>query len=330
MTARPTELARRPLLSADGQRFTAWATLGLCLTLSILRRGDGWGGDSVDYIASARDLSAESRLPPGLPLLLAPFTGSMFTMRLLMLAASLALIVCMWLAAMKLGGWRSAAVAGGLMLASPFLTGGSPIMSDSLGALLIVGALLALLHGRDRLAAVLAGLSAWTRLVHVVFAVALPRRVWPVAGAVIGALVAWQLLVKDSLLGYSSEQASWAPGHIFGHGVWYELGGNPAPEANVVYFPAVLLGLHGSLIFPGAALVGVWGMLRHGGDAARFAGLTVLATVAVYLPYYFQSARFMLPACAVLTVYAASAVTGVLDRDPVEHDIEQPVRGVGP
>ncbi len=290
-------------------RAGAWATLIITVGVTIIERhATGLGGDAIDYIDAAKHLSGSSRFPPGFPLLLAPLTGSWWAMEALTLAVAVGLVAAIWWAAVKVGGWRSGVAASALMLLSPgIVEGGSAVMSDRLGALLIVGALLAVLYGRPLLAGVLAGLSGWVRLVHVAFCAALPRRAWPAAAVTVALLVTWQLLVKGSLLGYSSEQASYSLGNITGR-TWYELVGNRASESNLTYFPGVLT--DGGLVAPFVAVPAVIGLWSHRSLGARFATGAVILNLAVYLPYYFQSARFMLPGACLLTIYAASLASG--------------------
>lgn len=314
-----------------GWKPVAWLSLAACIAVVIVRRGDGVGGDTADYIWSARHLTGESRFPSGLPLLLAPFARSMTAMRVEMLTITVLLVGAVWWAAVKVGGWRSGAAAGVLMLLSPtLLARGSDVMADRLGALLVVAALLAVLYERPVLAGVLAGASGWARLVHVAFVAGLPRRAWWSAGAVVAGLVVWQVVVKGSLLGYSSSDASFALSNVTG-GTWLEIVGNPAELSNLVYFPAVLLGFGGQ-IAPLAVVLGVLGLRRHWGTAgARFAAVTVVLNLAVYLPYFFQSSRFMVPAACLLIVFAVSwggasseRRSGLAHPEPVRGTLHHP------
>lgn len=287
-------------------KLVAWVSLAACAVVVIVRRGDGVGGDTADYLTAARDLTGPSRFPSGLPFLLAPFTDSMLVMRAVMLTVTLALVGCIWWAAVKLGGWRSGAAAGVLMLLSPsLLAGGDVIMADRLGALTVVGSLVALLYGRPWLAGVLVGMSGWMRLVHVAFVAALPRRSWLPAGGVVVALVVWQIVAKGSLLGYTSDEASFALGNVTGP-VGLEMVRNPAEVSNLVYFPAVLTAGFGGMFAPGLLILGVMGLRRNWGTSARFTAYAAALNLLVYLPYFFQSARFVLPAGCLLTVYAAA------------------------
>jgi hypothetical protein len=161
-----------------------------------------------------------------------------------------------------------------------------------------------LLHGRDRLAAVLVALSAWFRLVHVAFVVALPRKVWTVAMLTLVPLGLWQLLIHGDFVGYSDQQAQFSLGYLTS-GAWLEVVGNPAYYANWQFYPLVLLGASGGVL-PVLAVLAALGLRRHWDAVAGFAVKIVALNVAVYLFYFFQSARFMLPAISVLIVYAAA------------------------
>lgn len=284
--------------------WAAGASLALALAVTVAQRpAPRFVGDELDYIAAARDLTGPSRFPPGWPMLLAPWSVD----GMYMIAAVLAvlLVVAIWWAAVEVGGWRAGATAGVLVVLSPGVTGsGSTIMADGPAALLVVAGLIAVLRGRHLLAGVLTALSGWLRLVHVAFVAALHRRAWPVALAVVVLLVAWQVVVKGSLLGYEGDSASFSPAYIT-RPLWLEHSGQPAEVGNLVYFPAVLFAGFGSLIAPGVGVLGVVGLRRRWDDGARFAAGIVVLALIVYLPYYFQSARFMLPAGCVLVVYAA-------------------------
>lgn len=298
-------------------RAAAFASLAVALVVTIAQRHDAPVGDAYDYIDAANHLTGGSRFPPGFPALLAPLTGSWWAMQALTLTIALGLVATIWWAAVRLGGWRSGVIASGLMLLSGgVVRGGSAIMSDRLGALLVVGALLALLYGRPVLAGLLMGLGGWVRLIHVAFCAALPRRAWLAAGATTVALVVWQLTVKGSLTGVEDawvglEQqygSAFSPANITGPSS-LEFMGNPAPTSNLAFYSGVLAVGHGHQLVPLLLILGAVGLWRHRGTTAvRFAAVVVAANLAVYLVFFFQSARYMLPAGCLLIVYAAAAV----------------------
>lgn len=309
---RPDRSAHLPV----AKLVAGWALLVALVVTVAQRHANGLGGDAYDYIDAANHLTGPSRFPAGFPLLLAPLTGSRWAMEALTLTIALALVVAIWWAAVRIGGWRSGAAAGVLMLLSPaVVVGGAAIMSDRLGALLVVAALLAIVHKRPLLAGLLMGLGGWVRLVHVAFCAALPRRAWIPAGGAVLALVVWQLAVKGSLLGYTSDGASFDPANITGT-VSLELTAVESPYTNLGYFPVRMFGLeslvtrslHLDFLAPFLMLPAVVGLRRWWGRGARFAALVAAFNLAVYLPYFFQSARFVLPGGCLLIVFAAAAV----------------------
>jgi hypothetical protein len=83
---------------------------------------------------------------------------------------------------------------------------------------------------------------------------------------------------------------------------------------NLVLYPLQLAGADTFLTWPGVGLLGLAGlahaMRQRGAPGAigRFAIATVLLVLALYLPYFWQSGRFMLPASVFLTLGAAAAI----------------------
>jgi hypothetical protein len=83
---------------------------------------------------------------------------------------------------------------------------------------------------------------------------------------------------------------------------------------NGLLYPLQLLGLDGFLLYPGVGvlgLIGVWRYARHGGAraaVARFGAAVIATTLAVYVPYFYQSGRFLFGA-AVFLGCAAAALT---------------------
>lgn len=302
-------------MDAGRWRAASWMSLAAPLVVTVVERGDRLGGDGWDYIAAAKDLTGTSRFPVGFPLVLAPFTDSVDAMRAVSLVVAAGLVVAVWWCAVEVGGSRAGVAASVLLCLSPgVVVGGAAVMSDRLAALTVVLALAAMIRGRHLLAGVLIGVSGWVRLVHAAFVVALRPRSWVPAGVVLAGLVVWQVAVKGSLLGYGSEQASFAVGNVFGQ-VWLEQVGNVSPYTNALFFTVRLLGLEplvtGSLapdyMVPFLVIPAGVGLLRWWGEPARFALTLAAVNLAAHLPYYFQSARFMLPGGCVLLVFAAAA-----------------------
>lgn len=298
----------------------ACAALVATLATVLAGAGDSIGIDTLRYVAAAKSPTAPSELPPGLPLVLAPFADSVFAMRILMLLVTAGLVACIWWSAVKVGGWRSGAAASVLMLVSPAVVAdGGLIMSDRLGALLVVGGLVALLHQRPVIAGVLIGLSGWVRLVHVAFAGAVPRRAWLSCGLVLAALAGWQIGIRGSLFGYAGSQSFFKLSHIAG-GSSLEVA---SPYTNIGYFPIHMFGLEpfavggrGAYFVPLLVFPGAIGLLRHWNRTSAFAAGVILVNLLIYLPYYYQSPRFMLPGGCLLLVYAAAAVGEVSNGAP--------------
>lgn len=296
-------------------RYASWGGLAVTVAVVLTRLGDGIGGDTVDYVAAGRDPLAPTRFPPGMGLVLSPF--SWFGMQAVMLVATVGLVVAMWWAAVKLGGWRSGAIASVLMCLSPsLLAHGNLVMSDRLSALLVVGGLLAVLHDRPLLAGALTGFAGWVRLPAVALCAALPRKAWISAAAVVTVLVVWQLAAQGSIVGYDSDQASWSAAYVM-RPVQFEAPGVPPVMSNLVYWPAVLIG-SGGWVPPGAGIFGgiaMWRRRREPGTS--FAALTVALTLATMLPYYHQSARLVLPAGCMVLIYTAALGGRPPERDRV-------------
>ena len=85
-----------------------------------------------------------------------------------------------------------------------------------------------------------------------------------------------------------------------------------SPFPNWEYYPLLLIGAGGWVVL-GLPPLGGLGLWRHRAErTARLAAWVVVSSLAVYLVYYFQSARFMLPAACVLVVYAGVAVSDIV------------------
>lgn len=314
-TVEPGGPARSRHMGDGRWRAVAWLSLAVAVMVVLARTGDGVGGDTADYLALARDLRSESRFPPGLPLVLAPFTESLVVMRVLMVGVTVGLVVAVWSAAIRLGGCVAGAVCGVLLLLSPsLLARGDEVMSDRFGALLVLLAWHAVLSERHWLAGVLCGLSGWVRLVQVGSCAALPRRAWFAAGGLVLLLVAWQLVMQGHIVGYTQDAASWSPSYLMDP-LWLEWEGNAASVPNVAYYPAVLLVGFGGWLCPLAGVAGILGLRCRWDPAGRFAAGVAALTLAVMLPYFHQSARLMMPAVCVLLPYAAIWLG---DREVVE------------
>lgn len=283
----------------------AWVSLVLVLAVAALRWPTEMGGDAGDYIRSTHDFQG-SRFPPGFPVLLFPLSSSVVAMRLLGTAFTIALVVLIWVSAVKIAGWWAGVAAGVLTALSPVVTGqASLIMADAPAAALVIGALLALLHGKDKLAAVLIGVSAWLRIVQAAFAAALPRRLWLTCALVLGPLLLYNLVVNGSVTGYGPGQAEFGLRYFNGP-VWFEQVGVTASHTNWQLYPLVLLGATGDVV-PGLLVLGAVGIWRQWSRSALFAVKVAALNLVMYLFYYWQDPRFVLPATSLLLVYGSAA-----------------------
>lgn len=95
---------------------------------------------------------------------------------------------------------------------------------------------------------------------------------------------------------------------------------------NVVAYPAMLAGLHGDVIVPGAifaAMIGLWQRPER-----RFVPAVIAGSLAIYLPYFWQESRFMFPAAALIAVYAGAFCADVANRFQVTEAISVPSRAL--
>jgi 4-amino-4-deoxy-L-arabinose transferase-like glycosyltransferase len=227
----------------------------------------------------------------------------------------LLLIAAIWWCARTIGGDAAAVGAALLVLASPgVLHAGSEIMSDAPSALFVVSALALLASGRARAAGIALGIACVMRLDAVVFLPGLGRRrALAAAACVVGALAAFQLAVHGNVWGYRGDEAAFGFGYLT-HGTVLEAAGNVSPEPNWLFYPQVLLGA-GRLLVVGSPLLAASALWRRRRDAtAGLAMWIVASTFALYLVYYFQSTRFLLPVFAIVTVFGGVALGDAVTR----------------
>jgi 4-amino-4-deoxy-L-arabinose transferase-like glycosyltransferase len=309
------------------------------------------------------------RYPPGFALALAPFvhfgssdpsdaqTGTR--------TIAIALVLIVAAAATMLGGPIAGGIAALAIWASPFVaTSARFVLSDAFGALLAVGALVAVLAARHErsavtdalvvLAGAFAGYGVLTRVSAGFVLVALLAAVdrWRLRRLVaIGALPflvflaaqQWTQFGHPLRSGYdhylprlrlfgianvAKENLRGDRGFIFDDTLdgrlmrWTcpcdELG--PIGKANnMIFYPAVLLGLYWIYFPPLFSLFGVFELRRRRATAAaRFAIVTIVANVMLMLPFFYQGARFVAPAAMILLAYAAAGcarlITGALGQ----------------
>lgn len=83
---------------------------------------------------------------------------------------------------------------------------------------------------------------------------------------------------------------------------------------NLVVYPLQLLGVDAFLLLPGVGILGLIGLFRFAADRGargvfgRFGLMTLATTLLVYLPYYFQTGRFLVFASALLALSTAILV----------------------
>lgn len=88
-------------------------------------------------------------------------------------------------------------------------------------------------------------------------------------------------------------------------------GGAQSALPNLAFYLAVLLGLFWVFAPPLAPLPGLWALWRRRREpAAAFVLWTLLLSLALFVPYFYQGARFMAPAATLLVVASAGALGG--------------------
>ncbi len=84
---------------------------------------------------------------------------------------------------------------------------------------------------------------------------------------------------------------------------------------NLVFYPAVLLGLYWIFYPPLVSILGIWEMIRRRKTpAAKFASSAAAMNLVIFLPYFYQGARFVAPAAFVLLTFAAASLGRVTNR----------------
>lgn len=272
--------------------------------------------DAPSYAALAAHLAAgegyqenitgepATRYPPGLPLLLSPFAG--LDLPTVAVGLTIALAVAAWWVAGRIGGGVAAGVAVLLLAASASLRHhASWVMADVPTALVTVLALGAVVSGRHRLAGLLVGFGVALRLAFLPAVLGLSRRAWLPCGVVLVALLASKLVWG---WGYDGDQASWDVQHL-----WSTRGLSDVSEPampNALAYPAMLLGLKGQLVLPGAVVLAAVGVWRR--PERRFVLAVAAGSMLTYLPYFAQAQRFMFPVLALVAVYAGVGCSDVV------------------
>ena len=249
--------------------------------------------------------------------------------------------------AWRLGGWSAATLAAIFIGASPFASvSGSLVLSDAFAAGLSLPLALLVRSASPRLAAVAGVLTGVLTTIRLSSGLALPallvsargRTRWAIlAGAaplVLGlGIFQWLNFGSPLRTGYDY----WLPGaryfdlalitstRDFGDGPWLvpdRLGGRlmewvcpcadggpQATAANIVLYPAVLLGLFWTFAPPLVGAVGLFVLWRRRHDPdARFTFSLSILTVAFYCVYFYQGTRFVAAPATLLAIYGAVAV----------------------
>lgn len=284
--------------------------------------------DAPSYVGLAKSLThgdyeidvpgepSGSRYPPGVPLLLAPFSGA--APASLAIGMAVALLAAVWIAAKRIAGHPAAAVAVLLMAGcAPFRSDASHVMADTPTAIMTVAAVVAAHESRDRLAGFLAGFATWMRVAQGVLLFGLRRRGIVAFLSMLAALAVTKLVWG---WGYKNGQVGWSIGHILSTAHL----ASPQVERfpNVIAYPGMLLGLTGGVTVPGAMLLAGHAVWRR--RERRLVLVAIVGTLIVYLPYFYQAARFLIPAAALIAIYGgvwvndrlqSSSATGLVLRE---------------
>lgn len=332
MDSDPTTIARWRV--AGGARGSPWLMVSLVALAVAMMTTVAWGPTGVArddpriYVEAAEsiahgdyrsdsEVSGLPRYPPGFPLMLAPFVAAAGDRgaELAGIFFGVALTGLVWLCAHRLGGARASALAALCWMLSPLASDyATGVMSDAAAASMVMLALLAVMAERWVLAGMALGWSCWIRLVHVPFLAGLGarRRPWLVAALLLLPLAVFQVQIYGRLAGYDGDQAQFSLANMFGGTSLLYLD-TPSPWPNWQFVPGLLMGLRGGvvpLLFLFAAYE-LWA--ARAAPVVRLATWVLVANVLIYLPYYFQAARFMLPGACVVLAFGACGVVRLLD-----------------
>jgi 4-amino-4-deoxy-L-arabinose transferase-like glycosyltransferase len=275
------------------------------------------------------------RYPPGFSLLLVPamwLTGGEHGAGVwVVLASALAGIACLWAIGRRVGGTASAAVAALLLALAPLHVRWSrAVMADvpaaTLTTALALGGLAALRHGPGAwfVLGLAAGLAALLRSTCALLALPLAgmlvvesglrhATVRRVAALVAGLAIGMLPLALYHLLRFGSPLAD---GYRYWVGVdffaWANVAAIPAggSEPNLAFYARQLAGAGTLYSWPVAVLAVagcILGIRRHGAARALvvLAAGAALVLLAVYLPFFWQWDRFLLPLLPLVLALAA-------------------------
>ena len=277
----------------------------------------------------------------------AAFGGFPDNVQLGVRAFALLYVVLAVAVAWRLGGWSAASFAAILIGSSPFASvSGSLVLSDAFAAGLSLPLVLLVRSASPKLAAVAGVLTGVLTTIRLSSGLALPallvgargRSRWTIlAGAaplVLGlGIFQWLNFGSPLRTGYDY----WLPGakyfdlalltstRDFVDGPWLvpdRLGGRlmewvcpcadggpQATAANIVLYPAVLLGLFWTFAPPLVGVVGLFYLWRRRQDPdARFTFALTLLTVGFYCVYFYQGTRFVAAPATLLAIYGAVGI----------------------
>lgn len=322
----PVPSTGAPKRLPDGRNHQLWwiasvvaLAAGLWRALSVEQR---LGTDSFIYLRSVDALWSGDgydgiRYPPGMAILLTParLVGWPTAAGWFSVVFGAGLIAAIWWLGHRLGGARTATVAAVICVLSPMIWGsGRMVMADAPAALLVTLAVVAGSYGAWRVCGLLIACSGWVRLGHGLFLLALPRRtavLWCVLPLLV--LAGFQFGVYGSLSGYPEEQASFSLSYLQ-EPLLRTSTATVATEPNWSIYPRWLLGGDGFLV-PLLPVFAGWELwYRRREPTARMAAIVIVCNVVLYLPYFFQSERFLLPAVAMLVAYASAGIVRFVDR----------------
>ena len=267
------------------------------------------------YVPAADAGRMAPQYPPGLPLLMLPASlAGESAIYLVVPAFGMLLVLCVWLAGLRIGDPLAAGIAAVMTAASPtFLYQLVQPMSDVPAAALWLAALLAVRQGRrgDILSGFLIGLALLVRpnlapLAAIVFLSGGAQSGWTlrqVAGFAAPIALCAGFLMYVQLVRYGSPLAS-------GYGSMSDLFGSEYVSTNLRQYSAWVTAAHGPTIW--LALLAPFALTRAQNRIFGAALLVFAAAVwGLYLPYIaFQPdewhyTRFLLPAIAVMLLLSA-------------------------
>lgn len=321
--------------------------------------------DGAEYANSAQRLADDQgyttavhgpvpeapRYPPGTTLVLAPFAMvGHYPSNVALGGKVLALVYVLVMvgAAWGLGGPLAAAIAGLVVLISPFARESAAYtLSDGLVAslqVLMLPILRRLTPEGERLGGAMMGFASLVRLTAGVGLIATlaacPRPgirrvlIWALPFLVGLALLQWALYGNPLYTGYDYWDVGFRQtfslanvfgaqtgregaavytdllgGHLLGFVCPCRLGGSMVELNNFWFYPAILAGGFWVYAPPVLPLIGLWWAWRHRREpVGRYVLVLVVASLIVFDFYHFQAARFLAGPASVLVVLSAVAM----------------------